>query len=135
MPPVLDTKSTRLALSSVQKALQAYRYRFSSEEFLHRGIALALGNAGLAFEHEWVASAQCRFDFLLPDSGIVIEVKVAGAYGEALRQARRYLELVQCTAVLVASSKLWAPLDPAPESDILLSGKPLRVLRLQKQVF
>jgi hypothetical protein len=119
------------ALARAAHLLERYRYRFTSEAQLHAGIAQVLLSEGLAFEHEKRASATCRYDFWLPTSGIVIEAKIHGSYAQALRQVERYLQLADCTGVIIASSKAWAK----TASREVLHGKPILLAQLRSKVF
>ena len=111
-------------LDAVAAVLSRYRFRFTDEDDLQKGIAAALQANGLAFHREESLSARDRPDFLL-DGGLAIEVKIKGSLSELLRQAARYLEHEEIRAVLVVGSPGW--LNRIPET---MQGKPLRPLRL-----
>lgn len=108
--------------------LGGYRYRFGSEDQLHDRLADVLDAGGRYFVREHRLDAHNRADFWI--DGVVVEVKVAGSAGAALRQALRYAELPQVAGVVVASTCRWAdtafPSTPA--------GKPFAVVRLWRQV-
>lgn len=116
---------------AVVQVLGSYRYRFSSEKQLHEGISQALERSHIGFIHEHKASESCRFDFWIPDSGVVIEAKIDGSFATAIRQAHRYLEIPECKAVIIAATKQWATISLPVE----LRGKPIEFVRLMPQAF
>ena len=115
-------------LERIRTALAKFHYRFNDERQLHEGIKLALEVAGLAYQHEFIASAQDRLDFLVEDHW-VIEAKIKGTQTAAIRQAGRYAHLPMVRGILIATTKAWAVGS--------LSGLavPVHVVKLERQAF
>jgi len=103
--------------------LSGYRFRFSTEEQLHAGMEEAMAREGLHWEHEKHLSFG-RIDFLV-ESGIGIEVKVAGSRAALLRQISRYLLQLDICEILIVTTKS-CHLE-IPET---MHGKTVRVLYL-----
>lgn len=114
-------------MRAIATQLGSYQYRFGSEVQLHERLGAVLDAGGHQFVREHRLDAHNRADFWL--AGVVIEVKVDGSGGAAMRQALRYAELPQVTGVIVASTCRWA--DTAFPSS--LAGKPFAVVRLWRQ--
>lgn len=125
--PVLDS----MLLRRVVQALCQSSYRFVDENALHAGLAEAMTAAGIAFEHEVVAGAKDRFDFLLA-SGIVIEVKTKGSLSVALSQVDRYAARRDVTAVVLVTNLPWGSSNALPDD---LHGKPIRLARVSRSSF
>lgn len=121
-----------MLVRSVTTILPRYAYRFSSEAELHKGIAQVLSGAGIAYQHEYVAGPQDRFDFLL-DGGIVIEAKTKGSLAKALIQCNRYLQRPDVAAVVLVATRQWA----THEVDMAMAGqgKRIHVVRLKGAAF
>lgn len=115
-----STITTRELIS----ALENKRFRFSSEDDLQKGIAIALTQAGIEFEREKPLSDRDRPDFLI-DASIAVEVKIKGTLAQALRQIARYTEHSQIESVLLVGSPFWLRDVPAT-----LNGKPIYSMRL-----
>ena len=124
-----DASPLHMQLSAVARALAGVRYRYGSEVQLHEVMASVLTEAGYQFAREFVLDPHNRTDFWL--SGIVIEVKVDGSVGDALRQVDRYIALPKVRGVLLAGTPMWAstPLAQRPA----WQGKPFQMIRLQRQ--
>lgn len=69
-----------LTVQDVASLMSQYNYRFINEEELQRAIAQVLEDAGIEVERERPISARDRLDLWLPDSGIAIEIKIAGHF-------------------------------------------------------
>ncbi|MGZ1522251.1 hypothetical protein [Xanthomonas citri] len=116
-------------LNTIARLLSGVRYRYGSEVQLHEVMGQLLAGAGYAFEREYRLDARNRADFWL--DGLVVEVKVDGSTGDALRQVGRYIELPQVCAVLLAATPIWAS-TPLPKRPAW-GGKPFAMTRLQRQ--
>lgn len=139
IPPTTDEKGPagapgkaseiHMRLSSLAKLLGGFRYRYGSEVQLHERMADLLAGAGYEFVREYRLDEKNRADFWL--DGIVIEVKVDGSDGDALRQVDRYINLPQVQGVLLAGTPKWAstPLANRPA----WQGKAFHMTRLQRQ--
>lgn len=115
-----------VALLELCLTLQGFTYRFTDERALHDGISQALALSRIAHRREVVAGPN-RYDFLC-EGGIVIEVKVAGSYQQALAQVDRYAADPQVSGILLATTRSgW----PCLMED--LRGKPVLVKRLRRQ--
>lgn len=119
--------ATPFRVRAIATQLGSYQYRFGSEVQLHDRLEAVLHAGGYEFVREHRLDAANRADFWL--DGVVIEVKVDGSGGAAMRQALRYAELPQVTGVIVASTCRWA--DTAFPAT--LAGKPFAVVRLWRQ--
>lgn len=109
--------------------LPRYTYRFSTERELQDGVAAALTAEGIAFDREYIASKEDRFDFLC-ESGVVIEVKIDGSFADCARQVQRYCGLEVTRAVVIAAAKMWGR---SIRNGIEIAGKPVRLVRLIRQ--
>jgi hypothetical protein len=90
-------------LLTISKALRAYKYRFTTELELHKGIAEALTKAGVTFNREvWIGNRD-RIDFLCGAVGI--EVKVKGSLADVGRQVNRYAVSDQIDALFLVTTK------------------------------
>lgn len=118
-----------MRMSSLAKLLGGVRYRYGNEVQLHERMADLLTGAGYDFVREYRLDPQNRADFWL--DGIVIEVKVDGSAGDALRQVDRYINLPQVHGVLLAGTPQWAstPLANRPA----WQGKAFHMTRLHRQ--
>ena len=119
-----------MLLRRVVELLQRFAYRFSCEAVLHQGMAQVLADAGIEFEHEFVAGPKDRFDFLLP-GGIVLEAKVRGSMSEALTQLRRYAARDDVSAVVIVTTRYWGRTQLVDQ----LNNKPIRLVKLQGDAF
>lgn len=115
----------RVQVARLIRILQQYSYRTADESRLQEGIAEVLLEHGFQSRREHVAGDD-RFDFLL-DGGIVIEVKIAGSWSEAIRQAERYCRQDFVAAVILASSRRWQA-DRCPQT---FHGKPVHTVLLR----
>ena len=127
-----DASPIHMHLSHAARLLGGYLYRYSSEVKLHEAMAEVLAQAGISFEREHVLDAKNRADFWL--DGLVIEVKVDGSIGEALRQVGRYAALERVDGVLLASTCRWArpELQDVPGGGGW-GGKACAIVHLQRQ--
>lgn len=111
------------ALDLVVQQLASHAYAWSTEAELQDGIRETLLSRFDHVQSEVVLSRRDRPDFVVDVAGavIAIEVKVAGARNEILRQLGRYAEHDTVDGLVLASARrtlLWA----LPES---IHGKPL----------
>jgi hypothetical protein len=104
-------------------ALSAIAMPVASEARLHELVEAALAAAGVAHEHEVDLGEGRRIDFLTA-GGVGIEVKIAGARNEILRQLHGYAQADRVLAVVLFTTRAAHAL--AAES---LNGKPLVVVR------
>jgi len=109
--------------------LGSVRYRYASEAKLHDVIELLLKEAGIVYTREYRIDAQNRADFWI--NGIVIEVKVDGTAGDALRQVDRYIRLEGVHGVLLAATPMWASTQIKARPQ--WGGKAFAMVRLQRQ--
>jgi len=107
--------------------IRAHRYRYVDELEFHAGIDQVLRAAGIATRREVVLAPTDRIDFLLP-GGLGIEVKLAGAPGDVLRQLRRYATSPDVAGLLLVTTRirhvrgLPAVLGDTPLRSLLLRG-------------
>ena len=124
-----DASLLHMRLTALANLLGGVRYRYGSEAQLHEVMASLLTEAGQAFEHEFRLDQHNRADFWL--DGLVIEVKVDGSMGDALRQVDRYIGLPQVHGVLLAGTPMWA--GTALGKRPAWQGKAFQMVRLQRQ--
>lgn len=121
-----------LLLRRVLEELPRFAYRFANEADLHRGLADVLANAGIEFQHEFVAGPEDRFDFLVP-SGIVIEAKTKGSFSVALTQCARYLKRDDVSVVVLVAARHWG--RTAPRFVTRDNAKQVHVVHLKGAAF
>jgi hypothetical protein len=90
-------------IEEIVAVLVASRFAAAPEVELQNAIALALGEAGIAFEREVVLGPGDRIDFLVGDVGI--EVKVDGSLSDVTRCLHRYLGSERVSAVVLATTR------------------------------
>lgn len=115
-------------LGQLKTVLCRFAYRFTSEKVLHDGVAEVLEFNDITFQREVIRGSD-RFDFFCR-FGIVLEVKTAGSFAEACRQARRYLIHDDIQAVVVLSSRSWCA-----EGKVPLNGKWVHFWRIRGDAF
>lgn len=113
-------------VASIRAALTRFAFAWANEDDLQRGIALALDDAGIAYQREHDLGRAGRVDFFV--DGIALEVKVRGGRAEVVRQLHRYAEHESVAEVLLVtpSLRLDVPLE--------LTGKPVSVCRLEPRL-
>lgn len=119
----------QMQLQALGRLLAGFAYRYGSEVQLHAALASVLEQACIRFEREYRLDEHNRADFWI--DGLVVEVKVGGSLGDALRQAGRYINLPTVRGVLLASTERWG-------GDQLVArpawqGKPFNMIRLKRQ--
>jgi hypothetical protein len=123
------TAALKLRMHLLATLVGRYAYRYRDEVHLHSVIEKTLRDAGeSAFEREYTIDSKNRFDFWYPNEGLVLEVKVDGSLGAALRQVDRYTQLEAVKGVLLLSTCRWTEVDISH-----LHGKPVRLQTLQRQ--
>jgi hypothetical protein len=110
-------------LERLCKVFSSYRYNFQDEGSLQEGLAVALTRSGIEFEREVRLDSHNRPDFMI--GSVAVEVKIKGTFAQFLRQAARYLELDQVSALIVVGTPKWMPAVPAT-----LLDKPIYTVRL-----
>lgn len=111
---------------SLSDVLGEYSYRFANEIELQDGIARVLGLAHVTFEREVRLTPKERIDFIVGE-GIGVEVKIAGAFADVIRQMQRYAEHPRITALVLATTCMRH--DHVPLS---LVGKPCTTIYLAR---
>ncbi len=118
-------------VDSLVAELARWRYSVRDEHSLHRGLARALDDLGLVHTLEALDGPENRYDLWLA-GGIVIEVKVAGGFAEAMRQCDRYLARPDVTGLVLVTTKTWGSRGAPPRE---VRGKPFRMLQVQRIAF
>jgi hypothetical protein len=113
-------------LQKIVRVLPMYKYQFTNEHVLQRGIAGALGLHQVRYSREYIASERDRFDFWCEDS-VAIEAKIRNSMSAALRQVDRYCELDAVQGVVIVASLKWARTD---RPQLELRGKPVVIMQV-----
>jgi hypothetical protein len=108
---------------AVSAAIRNHRFRYSSEDRLQEGIALALTSRGYSVQREVRLDSHCRIDLVVARIGI--EVKIAGTAADVHRQIARYLRSDQLDALVLVTSRVRHL--HIPES---INGKQVEVITL-----
>lgn len=109
----------------VAALLRGYRFYYSNEEKLQRGITEALREVGLEVEREVrLPGRRGRIDMLV-DERIGIEVKVKCPLAQLERQVRRYLSAEQIEGIVVVAM---TPRHYGLPTEI--AGKPVEVVSI-----
>lgn len=116
-----------IMIRRVDAALSRCAYRFSNEVQLHEAIAGVLKVEGVEFERERKLDAKARADFWI--DGTLIEVKVDGAFSEAIRQCDRYAVYREVKGIVLATTQAWGR-EPTHRST--LRDKPFAIVCLQR---
>lgn len=111
--------------SEVMRVLADKRYLCSDEAELQRLVAVALDEAGVRYKREKRLSVRDRVDFMI-FGGVVLELKVQTSEKSVLRQALRYAEHGEVTAVIVAGTCHSVLRLPASAH-----GKPVHAIQLK----
>jgi hypothetical protein len=111
--------------AEIVKTLQRYRFSCATEDELQRGIAKVLGDD--SWQREVSLTPMDRPDFFSEPDGIVIEVKIKGSVGNALRQLERYAKHPAVKGIVFVTTRSVQALQ-MPGT---LQGKPLAVCYLK----
>ena len=84
--------------------LAFFRYTGTRESDLQAHVSRVLTYHGHTYVAEHIANPQCRFDFWLPDHGIVIETKTRRNPSALLRQIARYAVLPTVRTIIVVAT-------------------------------
>ncbi len=111
--------------TAVSVLLSGYRFAFTDEAMLQRGIAEVLTGAGYVVKREKRLSRKDRPDFMVED-GVAIEVKIDGSLTSVMRQLSRYAENVTVGAIVFVTTRATQALRVPKE----FCGKPVRTVLL-----
>lgn len=89
--------------ADVVSLLKRYRFNFTNEDELHRGIADVFTKNGVTFVHEKILSKKDRIDFLI--GGVGIEIKVKGSPSAVARQVIDYLKYDEISEIILVTSR------------------------------
>ena len=117
-------------VSHALHALLRRHAHFADEPELHTAVAEGLRELGLVALHEASLSRTARADFLVPERGLVVEIKVGGSLADLTRQLYRYAEHEACRELLVVTTRAKHRRLP-PE----ILGKPLELIHLDHLAF
>lgn len=115
-------------LLALHALLGRFRFNYSSEDDLQRGIQAVLLKENYAFEREMRLDDQSRLDFLV-DGEIAIETKIGGSAAQLMRQVSRYAQHESVKSILVVTNRASHML---PQS---FNGKPIVVYALLDGAF
>jgi len=113
------TPYTSAVARYIALCIRQHRYAFSDERGLHQGIAHVLSAAAFDFKQEYRLSKEDRVDFFLPNSGIVVEVKVKGSGASLLEQLERYAQHDAVRGIIVVTTRLFLGVP------LMISDKPV----------
>ena len=112
-------------IALILSALCAVRMPAQPEEYdIHAAIALALGDAGLVYEHEYRLGPRSRVDFRVDRIGIEVK-KGRPATSQLTKQLRRYLESDALDAMIVVTQRV----TRIPDA---ICGKPVCLVSLNR---
>lgn len=111
------------SLIKISSIIKSYKYNYSNEDILQKGIAKVLDLHGISYSREHKLSDRDRIDFYTNSIGI--EVKTKGSATNLARQIRRYLDFEDVKAIIVVCTK--KSLTKLPEE---LNSKPIHVCYL-----
>jgi len=117
------TPATVPDIQAICRVFTSNRYNFQDETSLQEGLAVALTRQSIPFEREVRLDASNRPDFMI--GTVAVEVKIKGTFAQFLRQAARYLELDEVSALIVVGTPKWMAAVPAT-----LRDKPIYSVRL-----
>jgi len=118
LSPRLDTLHW---IEELDATLRKFRFNFTGEKELQRGLAKAFEGLSEPFIAEHKFSSQDIFDFYWPAKHVIVEVKVDGTLSALTRQIHRYLQHEEVRGVLVVVSR--PPLMNLPDT---INKKPVR---------
>lgn len=121
-PAVGAAAAPDLGAADVVAALRRCRFRFANEAQLQAALAGALAAAGFPVERE-VPVGGGRIDLVVGRVGL--EVKVAGARAQVLRQLRRYADPSRLDALVLVTTRARQLDMPAD-----VAGVPLEIVEL-----
>lgn len=122
----------KFEIASILSTLTHYRFNFSSENELQKGLEEVFLIKNVNFEREFMLTKHDRLDFIIDqnDFKIAIEVKIAGTKNALLRQISRYLSHDDINGVIVIGTPYW--LQQLPTT---LNNKPVSAYRLLGSMF
>ena len=91
-----------MTLGELHDHLAGYHFRFSAEEQLQQGIAMALD--GIEYRREHVLKRGVRIDFLV-EGRLGLEVKVDGSVMAVNRQLQQYAKHEAIEGILLVTSR------------------------------
>lgn len=83
--------------------LQGFRFRFTTEDELQRGVAQALDRRKVPYLREHRLNAEDRPDFLI--ERIIVECKIDGSTQSLLRQVQRYAQHQEVDGIIVVTNR------------------------------
>lgn len=118
-------------LDRIERSVDTLGFSFRTEKQLHDLVATLLDAMQVSYQREVFAGPRDRFDFLC-SGGLVLEVKINGSFAAAMRQAGRYCERPEVTAVAIIATCPWAR-SAVPNHR--LQDKTVRIVRARRQAF
>lgn len=107
-------------LRRMRDCLALFRFNYSREDDLQRGIEQVLTTSGFSVEREVRLDDYGRLDFLV-NGCIAIETKIDGSAAALMRQVSRYAQCPIVTGILVVTDRANHRMPPA------FNGKPVFV--------
>lgn len=100
-------------VEQVIETLQSYKFTYSNEAELQRGIAQAFEGRKIPFHRECRLGSDLQIDFLV-EGGIGIEAKIKGSPSDVARQLLSYANRPEVTCLVLVTGR--AALGRLPES-------------------
>ena len=107
-------------LRELRGFLANFRFRYTSEAELQRGIESSLGGTSFRVQREVPLYGLGRVDFMI-DGNLIIETKIGGTAPALMRQVSQYAQSPKVSGILVITDRVGHVL---PES---FNGKPVLV--------
>lgn len=91
-------------VEQVIETLQSYRFTYSNEDELQRGIAQAFEGGKIPFRRECRLGDDLKIDFMV-DGGIGIEAKIKGSPSDVARQLLSYASRPEVTCLILVTGR------------------------------
>lgn len=113
--------------AQIASTITEHRFRYCTEAELQQGIHAALASCGLPVRREVRLSSADIVDFMV--GSVAIEIKVAGALGDVVRQLTRYARHDQVSDLVLVTTR--AAHRAVPHD---LAGTPVRTVWLSGEI-
>lgn len=101
------------------------RFSLENEKETQREMAQLLNMHGIAHTREFALDKKSVIDFMLPEHGIGIEVKIKGGKKAIYRQCERYCQFDEIKSIILVTSKSMGMLQE-------INNKPVYLINISK---